>query len=139
MTFTGNILSKEDISFPKPSFFTTAHGNFCFSFNRDNVTPGRLHCASHTGIRQGLPGRRTLLHGWIGKKPQRPTGFQLNLRLIKMGLVILPVYKRVIRICYLLVVFLMLKIPKCEPAMPRGVTEEKNLFLYRGFLFVMDQ
>jgi hypothetical protein len=89
MTFTGNILGKEDISFPKPAFLTAAHRNFSGPFYRYHILPADNSMPVIPVSGGDFPEEERFNTGGIGKIAQEPAGFQLNLRLVKMGLVVL--------------------------------------------------
>jgi hypothetical protein len=90
MALTGDILGKQDIPLTKPPFLAAAHLNLSSPFKGDNIFPADNIVTGIVILCRDLPEKEGLYSGWLGKKTQGATGFQLNLNFIKMGLVILP-------------------------------------------------
>jgi hypothetical protein len=89
MTFAGNILGQEDVPFPKPACLTAAHRNFSFSFDRYHILPADNIMPAIPVPDRDFPEEERFNTGRVGKKTEGAAGFQLNFRLVKMGLVVL--------------------------------------------------
>jgi hypothetical protein len=90
MALTGDILVKQDIPVSKPPFLAAAHLNLSPPFQGNNIFPAESIVPGILIIYRDLPEEEGLYSDWLGKKTQGAMGFQLNLKFIKMGLIILP-------------------------------------------------
>ena len=90
MALAGNILGKQDISPAKLPFLAAARFNFSASFKGNDILRADDIVPVIAKVRGNFPEEEGLYTGWFGKKAQGTTGFQLNLNVIKTGLVILP-------------------------------------------------
>jgi hypothetical protein len=90
MALARNILSKQDISLAKLPLLTAAHFNFSPSFKGNDILRANNIVPVIVKGWGDFPEEEGLYTGWFSEKAKGTTGFQLNLNVIKMGLVILP-------------------------------------------------
>src|SRR5512137_1074945 len=89
MTLTGDILGEQDFSLTKSPLITTAHLNFRFSFKSDNILPADNIEPWILIICRDFPEEEPFYFGRLRKKSKGATGFQMDINVFKMGLVVL--------------------------------------------------
>src|SRR5512137_449593 len=88
MTLAGDILGKQDFPLTKSPLITTAHLNFRFPFKSDNILPADNIVPWILIFRRNFPEEEPFNFGRLRKKPKGAAGFQFDINVFKMGLVV---------------------------------------------------